>query len=397
VSETRVRIQESELIQLTQKLIQIPSEVKGIDDGDEKAIAQFIVERLETVGFTTRTQEVARNRPNVIAVLPGSGDGASLMLNGHIDTIEGRGMTVDPFGGEVKNGKIYGRGAADMKGAIAAMIIASEAIHRAEVDLAGDLTIAACVDEEGRGTGTEALVNSGVRCDAAIVGEPTNMEIGIAHKGVIFIEITTRGRAAHGSTPRLGVNAITAMNQAITAITERLPPIHDQRAHPILGKPTFNVGFIEGGYRPNVVPDFCKIGIDRRLVPGESYRSAMTEIQEILEALKEQHSELDFELHGTNWIKSHPMVLSEDAPVVNALKKHVVATTGAQPVVTTLPFWCDAATLVNKAQVPTAVFGPGEISEAHSATESIDINSLTTYARILVSTILGTCNESGRR
>jgi acetylornithine deacetylase/succinyl-diaminopimelate desuccinylase len=394
MSEKEPHIREGELIQLTQKLIQIPSEVKGIDNGNEKAIAQFIAERLEAAGFTTRTQEMAKNRPNVIAVLPGSSDGVNLMLNGHIDTIEGKGMTVNPFGGEVKDGRIYGRGAADMKGAIAAMIVASEAIHRAEIDLAGDLTITACVDEEGRGMGTETLVDSGVRCDAAIVGEPTNMQIGIAHKGVIFIEITTRGHAAHGSTPQHGINAITAMTRAISALTEQLPTVLDQRTHPILGKPTFNIGFIEGGYRPNVVPDFCKIGIDRRLVPGESYHSAIAEIQQILEELREQHSELNFELHGTDWIKSQPMVLSEDAPIVKTLKKHVLATTGTQPVVTTLPFWCDASTLVNKARIPTAVFGPGEIRQAHSAFESIDITNLTTYARILVSTVLGTCNES---
>ena len=391
---TRVHIHDRELVQLTQKLIQIPSEVRGIDDGDEQAIAQFIAERLEAAGFTTRTQEVTRNRPNVIAVLPGRGDGVDLMLNGHLDTVEGTGMTVDPFGGAVKNGRIYGRGAADMKGAIAAMVVAGEAILRADVDLAGDLTITACVDEEGRGTGTEALVDSGVRCDAAIVGEPTNMHIGVAHKGVIFIEITTTGRAAHGSTPWHGINAITAMNRVITAITERLPPILDRRVHPLLGKPTFNIGVIEGGYRPNVVPDHCRLGIDRRLVPGESFHTVMADIQEILEVLREQHPDLDFELYGTDWIKSHPMVLSEDAPIVRTLKQHVKATIGAPPVVTTLPFWCDAATLVNKAQVPTAVFGPGEIREAHSASESVSITNLTTYARILVSTIVGTCNES---
>ena len=392
MTEKGVHIQESELIQLTQKLIQIPSEVKGIDDGDEKAIAQFIAERLEAAGFTTRTQEVMKNRPNVIAVLPGSSDGVNLMLNGHIDTIEGRGMTINPFGGEVKEGRIYGRGAADMKGAIAAMIVASEAILRSEIDLAGDLILTTCVDEEGRGTGTETLVNSGVRCDTAIVGEPTNMEIGIAHKGVIFIEITTRGYAAHGSTPWHGINAITAMNRVITALIEQLPPLLDQHTHPILGKPTFNIGFIEGGYRPNVVPDFCKIGIDRRLVPGESYNSAIAEIQKILEELGEQHSKLNFELHGTDWIKSHPMILSEDTPIVKTLKKQILATTGTQPVVTNLPFWCDASTLVNKAQIPATVFGPGEIRQAHSAFESIDITSLTTYTRILVQTILGTCN-----
>ena len=199
-----VEINEKKLIQLIKDLIRIPSFVKGIDYGCEKDIAEFLAKRLKEAGFKVFLQEVMKDRPNVIGILQGKGNGYSLMLNGHLDTVEVNKMKINPFSGEVKNGRIYGRGAADMKGALAAMIIASEAIKELNFELKGDLIISGCVDEEGKGIGGKYLAESGLKADMAIVGEPTGLKLGIAHKGLTFIDIIAKGKAIHGSCPKLG-------------------------------------------------------------------------------------------------------------------------------------------------------------------------------------------------
>jgi len=380
------------LVSLAQELIRIPSAVKGIDEGRELEMANFIAQRLENSGFKVTLQEPREGRPNVIATLRGTGGGCSLMLNGHLDTVETEGMTVEPLTGKVKDGELYGRGSVDMKGALAAFILIGETVQRLGVELKGDLIISGCVDEEGRAIGSQAMAKSLSGIDAAIVGEATGMKIGTAHKGLTFITLRTHGKATHGSSPQHGINAIMAMNQVLTAFDDELPKRFEERRHPTLGPPTYNVGVIRGGYRANVVPDRCEVEIDRRMVPGETVQSVLGETEAILGRLRQQDPTLKVEADVLDWVKALPMEVSKDEPVIRCISKSL-RNIGKEPELTTLPYWTDASSFVNLAHIPAVVFGPGDISQAHSATEHIDIEELYTYAKVTALTALNFCNR----
>jgi len=386
-------IRKDDFVSLARDLIRIPSAVKGIDEGDEREIANFIAKRLEDSGFVVRLQEAKTGRPNVIGTLRGSGGEYNLMLNGHLDTVETTGMTIDPFAGKVEEGKLYGRGAVDMKSALAALIYVGETVNRLGMELRGGLTISGCADEEGRAIGSRAMAQSLTGIDAAIVGEPTGMKIGIAHKGLTFITMRTYGKATHGSAPQLGVNAIMAMNKVLTALDAELPQLSGRKCHPALGSPTHNVGVIRGGYRANVVPDFCEVEIDRRMVPGETVQSVLGEINVILERLRREDPSLRVEASAVDWVKALPMDISKDEPIVQSVSRSHRAVTGKESELSTLPYWTDASSFVNLGHIPTVVYGPGDISQAHSAAEHIDINELLTYARTIALTVLDYCNR----
>lgn len=387
------KIDEGSLIKLARDLIRIPSVTKGIDRGDEKEIADFLAKRMKEIGLKVSLQEATKGRPNVIGVLQGSGGGNTLMLNGHMDTVEAHGMKIDPFGGEVKRGRIYGRGASDMKGAIAAMITVCETIKEFDIELKGNLVISCCADEEGRGLGGERLAKSGVKADMAIVGEPTELKLGIANKGLTFIDIIAKGKAAHGSSPELGENAILYMNDVINILRNDYSRILNKKKHPVLGRPTFNIGYIEGGYRPNVVPDFCKISIDRRMIPGESYRSVMDEINQVIKKVRAKNPKIKIKAKGLNWIKCLPMEISAKEYVVKSVAKNLKYVTRKEPKIIGVPYWCDASSIVNIMKVPALIFGPGSLKQAHSSSEFIEINKLTTFAKTILLTTLDICNK----
>ncbi|MEM3381247.1 MAG: ArgE/DapE family deacylase [Candidatus Bathyarchaeia archaeon] len=385
-------IDESDLIELTRKLINIPSPVRGIDHGCEEEIAKYLYKRLGDSGFEVHLQDVAEGRPNVIGILHGAGGGYSLMLNGHLDTIETEGMTIEPYGGEVKDGRIYGRGASDMKGALAAMVVACEAAKESNIQLKGDVIFAGSADEEGRGSGGEYLAKSGLKADMAIVGEPTGLSLGIAHKGLTFIEIKTYGKAAHGSNPNLGKNAILTMNKIINILDTKYLERLNGRKHPVLGTPTFNIGLIEGGYRPNVVPDSCRMLVDRRIVPGEDYTSVLNELNEILDELRSGDPDAKYQVEAIDWIKCSPMETPKDALIVKTVKENLKSISGIEAEIGGLPYWCDAGSISNIMKIPTLVFGPGDLEQAHSSTESIDITKLKIYAKTILKTIIDICS-----
>jgi acetylornithine deacetylase/succinyl-diaminopimelate desuccinylase len=391
LSRVLSRIKEEELVELARRLISIPSPVSGIDSGNESKVAEFIADRLEKIGFEVRLQEVRPGRPNVSATMRGDGGGLSLMLNGHLDTVEAVGMAVDPYAGEVRGRRLHGRGAADMKAAMAAFIHVAEAIKREGVRLRGDLVISGCVDEEGRGLGGEAMARSGLKTDMALVGEPTGLRIGIATKGLTFITLRTYGRAAHGSAPELGVNAVLAMSRIIVALYEELPRRFKLRRHPLLGEPTLNVGVVRGGYRANVVPDICEAELDRRLVPCETPTSALEEVREVIRGVGNLYPSLRAEASAMEWVKALPMEISGGEQIVKALRRSFRAVTGREAEVVALPYWTDASSFVNIAGIPTVIFGPGELAQAHSAEEYVDIDALTTFAKVLAVLILDVC------
>jgi acetylornithine deacetylase/succinyl-diaminopimelate desuccinylase len=385
-------IRQEDLVCLAQELIRIPSVVKGIDEGNELKIADFIARRLEKKGFEVRLHAPRKGRPNIIATLKGSGRGYHLMLNGHLDTVETEGMTVDPFAGIVENGRLYGRGSVDMKSALAAFILIGETVSRLGIELRGDLTISGCMDEEGRAIGSQTMARSLHGIDAAIVGEATEMKIGVAHKGLTFITIHTYGKATHGSSPHLGINAIMAMNKVLTSLEKELPKRFEEKRHPTLGPPTYNIGLIRGGYRANVVPDHCEVEIDRRMVPGETVQSVLDEIEAILNRLRQDDPNLKADAKALDWVKALPMDIPKDEYIVQSVSKSLKAME-RKPETTTLPYWTDASSFVNLAHIPTVVFGPGDVRQAHSADEHVDIQEVFTYAKVIALTVLDFCNR----
>ncbi len=387
------RINERELVSLTQSLVRIPSMIRGVDSGDESKIAEFIASRLEKSGFSVKLQEAKAGRPNVIATLKGEGDGYNLMLNGHLDTVEATGMTIDPFAAKVKDRCLYGRGAADMKAALAAFIHVAEIIKQTGVKLRGNLIVSGCADEEGMAKGGEVMAKSGLDAHLAVVGEPTGMRVCIGHKGLAFIMLKTFGKATHGSAPELGVNAILAMNRLLTALSSELPRRFKQQCHPLLGSPTFNVGMIRGGYRANVVPDFCEVEIDRRLIPGETTQTALQEIRAVIEKVRRQDSTLRVEVSALEWVKAMPMEIPRNEYIVIAMCRSFEAVTGKKAEIATVPYWTDASSFVNLAKIPTVVFGPGELVQAHSAAEYIDIDALVTFAKVIALLALDVCTK----
>lgn len=380
------------LVSLTQDLIRIPSAVKGIDEGDELEIANFVARRLENSGFEVKLQEPRQGRPNVIGMLKGSGGGYNLMLNGHLDTVETTGMTVDALSGRIEEGKIYGRGSVDMKGALAAFLLIGENVKRLGLELKGNLIISGCMDEEGRAIGSQFMAKSLIGIDSAIVGEATGMKIGVAHKGLTFITLRTYGKATHGSSPQHGINAIMAMSRVLNALDMELPTTFDKKSNAVLGSPNYNVGLIRGGYRANVVPDLCEAEIDRRMIPGETIQSVLEEIEDILDKLRVKDPSLKVEADALDWVKAFPMNVSKDEPIVQSISKSL-KTIGMKPEITKLSYWTDASSFVNLANIPTVVFGPGDIRQAHSATEHIEVDELLTYARTMALTVHDYCNR----
>jgi len=218
------------------------------------------------------------------------------MFNGHMDTVPPYNMVIEPFGAEVKDGYIWGRRTSDMKGPIASMLIAMLAIKRSNYKMKGNIIFTGVLGEEEQSDGTEALVKSGIKADGAIVGEPSNYEYALGHRGLEWIEIKIKGKAAHGGVPHLGINAISKAAKLITRIEEKLMPKLEERYNEFMGPSILNFGRIEGGSQPSTVADSCSIQIDRRYIPGESVESVFNELQEIIDEIKHEDPQFDAEL-----------------------------------------------------------------------------------------------------
>jgi acetylornithine deacetylase/succinyl-diaminopimelate desuccinylase family protein len=377
-------IDEAQLVRLAQSLIRIDTQNPP---GNEKALAALLAERLGRSGMACEIQEVKPGRANLLARLGPEGARPHLIFNGHADTVPaGGGWTHDPHGGEIANGRLYGRGAADMKGGLASMIIAVEALIRGGVGLAGRLTLAATMDEEETQDGTRFAVGHGLRGDFAIVGEPTELLPVIAHKGDAVIEIETRGVEAHGSTPDAGVSAIDHMADVLVelrALSQRIR----RRRDPLVGHPTMHVGTIEGGVNPWMVAGRCRITIDRRVLPGERPEEVVREVQEILDRLG--HGASSFRGAARLVTFAEPMKTAETNPVVAAIREATARVVGRDPGIHGWSATCDANIHVNEGDTPAVVFGPGSIErDAHRPDESVAVSDLLAAARIYALTSL---------
>ena len=367
------------ITRVLQDLVRINSVNPVLDPSapGERAIAEYVGEAMSALGADVRYHEPKAGRVSVVARLDGSAPGRSLMFNAHADTVDVAGMP-EPFSGELRDGRVYGRGAFDMKGGLAAMMGAVKALADAGSPHAGEVLLAAVADEEYASLGTEDLVRH-YRPDAAIVTEPTALDICVAHKGFAWFEVTTRGRAAHGSRFELGVDANMRMGRVLASLETLEREVRERTPHPRLGPPSLHAATIAGGSGLSTYAASCRLQIERRTIPGESREAVTNEIRALLRRQVEldQSFEADFEV----LLVREPFEVAEDAAIVRALTDAATAVLGRRPSYVGQTPWMDAALLAD-AGAETVVMGAAGAG-AHAKEEWVDLASVHQLAQCL--------------
>lgn len=385
-------IERGDAVSLARELVRVDSRNPSLAPGapGEAAVARVLAEVLRSWELEVEVIEAAPGRPNVVArVGAPSSDGRSLMFNGHIDVVGVEGMVHPPFDALERDGRIYGRGAADMKAGVAAMCAA--AARAADHGLEGELVVAAVVDEEDASIGTRAIVASGMRADAAIVTEPTRLAIAPAHRGFAWITVELRGRAAHGSRYDIGVDAIRHAGLLLAELDALDSGTLRERTHPLLGHASLHASSIHGGTAMSVYPDRCTLRLERRTLPGESAEAVLAEIRSACGRVS--LSRPDFDAHVTLDLARAPSDVSVDAPIVRALASAIEALGGSTRI-DGMSAWTDAA-ILNEAGIPAICFGPGDIALAHAAEEWVATAEIESAANTLTELALRWC--AGRR
>lgn len=339
----------------------------------ERAAAELVATWARNAGLRVETDEAAPGRPNVLVTAPGRGGGARLLFNGHLDTVGVAGME-RPFSPELRAGNLYGRGAYDMKGGLAAALVAAAAAHKER--LAGEVVVACVIDEEHESTGTQRLVER-LSADAAIVCEPTDEQVCTSHKGFVGFEIDMPGRAAHGSRPDLGVDAIAAMGPVLTRLGELAEALRNTTGDALLGPGSVHASLISGGQEYSSYPAHCLLTAERRTVPGESLELIQGEL-EALAAGTEASVRVTF--------SREPFRLDPNGRLPQALVRLAGAEAAAG-----VPFWTDAALLAG-AGIPTVVYGPRG-GGAHGVEEWVELASLERCSRVYLEAARTFCAE----
>ena len=259
----------SEVVELLKELVSTDSVNPGLIDGavGEGPIADFVMTWFQQRGFDVTRVEDTPGRPSVVAVARGTGGGRSIMFNGHLDTVGISDYNGDPHTPKVVDGKLYGRGSSDMKGGLAALMVAAD--RAAAAKLAGDVVVACVADEEHLSIGTQEILSNGFTADAAIVAEPVGFNMVVAHKGFMWFDVTVRGRSAHGSRPDLGIDAITKSGRFLVALDRYQETLALRPPHPEIGAPSVHASLIKGGQELSSYPAECSVALERRTIPGE--------------------------------------------------------------------------------------------------------------------------------
>jgi len=358
-----------------------PALVQGA--AGEGAVADLVATWGEQRGLEVTRLEPQAGRPSVVLVARGSGGGASLLLDAHLDTVGVEGMDA-PFEPRVEDGRLYGRGALDMKAGLAAAMSALEAA--AAADLRGDVLLAAVADEEHASVGTEAVLER-FGADAAIVTEPSNLELHLAHRGFAVFDLQTLGVASHTSQPERGVNAVTHMGRVLAGI-ERLQAALTERApHPLTGHGVAQVVRIEGGEQLFVTPAACGASYERRTLPGETRAQVEAEVQAVLQGAAQGAT--GFRGHAELTLLREPFEVDLSARIVRLTTAHARRVLGREPVVAGAPYWTDAA-LLQAAGIPTLVLGPSG-QGMHAADEHVELSSVAALEAILDGVIAEFC------
>jgi acetylornithine deacetylase len=374
----------SDLTALLSSLVAIDSVNPSLVPGGagEARIAGFVERWARAAGLDAERLEATPGRPSVLVRAAGSGGGRTLLLCGHLDTVNVDGMP-DPHRPRVEGDRLYGRGAYDMKAGVAAALVAAR--EAARLGLAGDVAVAAVADEEHASLGVqEALARIGA--DAAVVTEPTELEVAVAHKGFVWSEIEVTGRSAHGSRPHLGVDAIVKMGAVLTAL-EELDRSLAGRRHPLLGRASVHASRIDGGVELSSYPALCTLSLERRTLPGETGEQVERELEGLLERCRAADPELAAS-HRTLLVRQ-PFEIGPEAELVTIVAAAAAEVLPAPPRVGGVSYWADAAFLA-AAGIPTVLFGPGG-EGAHALEEWVSLSDTEAVARTLVGVAARLC------
>ncbi|ELU1437616.1 TPA: M20 family metallopeptidase [Providencia rettgeri] len=368
--------QQNELLELLCALIRHKSENPP---GEEQQVAEYIYRYFKKENIDVEMQEVASGRPNVIAYLKGTGKGKHLLFNGHIDVVPcGCGWSTEPFDPVIKDGKVFGRGAADMKSGVAAMMYAATLLKRNQDTFSGDLTLVFNVDEERINLGMFHYIKDGISADYAIIGEPTSLDVCIAHKGVSRYNLSTKGTAGHAAKTRYPDSAISKMAKILPALELHRSSV-EEIEHQLLGNASMIITTINGGTAPNIVPQHCDIEIDRRLVPGEDKQDIEQKIHQVI---AEYNQGEEIEYHLDNYL----FIPASDIPVGHELTQAALETVSRFTEKTSQPqifeATCEAPFFSVTSKIPTLIMGPGGLAQAHVKDEFVEISELYLAAEI---------------
>jgi succinyl-diaminopimelate desuccinylase len=372
------RIQETEVVSLCRNLVRF----KSVNPpGDELEIAEYVAGVLRQVGLTVEMVPHTPTRASVLARLKGSGEMPALFYTGHLDVVPvgAEKWLHDPFEGEVVEGELWGRGASDMKGGNAAMIVATKVLAAANLPLKGDLILAFTAGEEGEQLGAAEIA---ARPDlapvqAVVVAEPSYNDVYVAEKGAFWLQITTHGKTAHGSMPHLGQNAIMMMVALLSELDSLAVPCEE---HPLLGGFTRSVNTIAGGVKTNVVPDQCTVTIDQRTVPGQDHGAILRQVEELIADLGQRLPDFRASVEVIN--DRIPVATSPGEPVVQRFCDVVAEVTGARPVPKGVNYYTDAVAFAPALNAPMIICGPGEAKLAHQPNEYVEVPKMVEAAKI---------------
>ncbi len=385
-------VDEDVVVRWTQELVRFDTVPRPGKQHVETPAARWIEERCQEMGLETHFEWAAPGRPNVIAILPGTTGDKRLMFEGHTDVVtEGdrKAWTYDPFGAEIVNGRIYGRGANDMKGGLAAAMTAIKALVDSGVRLKGDILLGALADEEGLMLGVKDFVRRGWAntVTSAIICEPEDNRLCIAQKGVMWTDITVKGIMAHGAMPYTGVNPITYLSRFIADVYElEKEYIRRYGSHEFLGTPSlsptrFHAPLDEHGTN-NVIPEVARAVLDIRMIPGQDVETTLDDLEGRAQRFRAEEPRVEFRLDVLD--ARPPTATSRDEPIVQALASATRDVAGREPVYGGVPGSTDGTILATQANIPIVTCGPGDIYIPHHVDEYIDIEDLVEAVKLYI-------------
>jgi acetylornithine deacetylase len=374
-----------ELHQLLSDLVSINSINPDLVPGSpgEAEIAHYIAKWLEQNDLEVQLVESVSGRPNVVGIAPGTGGGKTLLLNGHMDTVGVAGMP-DAHQPRIKDGCLYGRGSYDMKGGLAACMIAVAAAKKQH--LRGDVIFTAVIDEEYASVGTMDLAQR-FHADGAIIAEFTELQLILAHRGFVWLEVETIGKAAHGSRPDLGLDAIVKMGKVLAEMEKLDQHLRSNPTHLLLGSGSLHASLIQGGQELSTYPERCLLSVERRTLPGETPESVEAEVLGMVQDLRRSDPSLQAVVR--RGIDRSPLETPEHADIVKAVQSSTIKVLNRPPQIAGVQFWTDAAVL-STAGIPSILFGPSG-SGAHAVEEWVDLSSVKACAEIYLATAMDFC------
>lgn len=382
-----MHIDREHLVGTLAELVRINSVNPAFSGGttDEAAIAEYVATALEQLGMQVDRREPEPGRVSVVGRLAGEGGGRSLMLYAHMDTVGVDEMEA-PFAAEVRDGRMYGRGAYDMKCGLAACMAAARALVDSGMPLRGDLLVVGVADEETASIGM-ADVLTAHRADAAIVTEPTELQVCLAHKGFCWLEVETFGRAAHGSRFEEGIDANMRMGRFLAQLDHLERKLRSSEPHPLVGPPSLHAAVIQGGTGTSTYASHCRLEIERRMIPGETEELVVGQVQEIIDRLAAEDP--TFQARVRPFLTRDSFELPPEAPIARLVLDQTERVLGQQPPQVGMPYWMDAA-LLAAAGIETVVIGPTGHG-AHAAEEWVELESVFQVAQILARTAADFC------